>query len=514
MSDRTEPTTLPVGARLRASSDRSASSEAVTDEQAGSRLDRKWIAYVVLVLTGLSVLLAFAPGLISYDTNGTLWEGQTGFVRDWYTPFGSALFQGVFDLEFGLGSVFIVQTALVVGGLYLCLRLLLRRVPAAIGAAAICVFPPMYAQLSNLSRDSIYLGLTVLAVGLLCRAMTSLGRARGVAVGVAILAAIGAYLWRQNGIVTIIPLVAALTYAALADPSWRPPVLARMRRPRGRAGMWVVAGVVGCLAGAMVVVATQGAYRMLDVAVTHPERTIYVYDLAGISTQTDRNAFPSELPRRRPGRLGVTPPDISLPALERKFDYTNVITLYEPDGDWTRGLNRRGVAEREVGTLRDAWWGALRDEPGAYLTNRLKLLGAQIGFGRRPTDAFYGMVEPTNFGHPLAFVNGYNAARDYVETFVGPASTIALDFLWLYLLIATICLAYLWRRLGGLMMPLVVMLATAWLSVLLIAAVGMASSFRYGIVAVPLALVLLIFTATVAGARRRWGSVLLERPLT
>jgi hypothetical protein len=517
MSDRAEPATLPAGGRLRAdgtSSDRTSSTEAVTGEEAGSGLDRRWIAYVLLVFTGLGVLLAFVPGLISFDTSATLWEGQTGFVRDWYTPLGSALFQAVFDLEFGLGPVFIVQTALVVGGLYLCLRLLLRRVPAAIGAAAICAFPPMYAQLSNLSRDSVYLGLTVLSVGLLCRAMRSAGRARGVAVGLAILAAIGAYLWRQNGIVTIIPLVAALTYVALADPSWRPPLLRRIRRPRGRAGMWVVAGVVGCLVGALLVVATQFVYRMLDVAVTHPERTVYVYDLAGISTQTDRNAFPSELPRRRPRRLGVTPADISLPALERNFDYTNVITLYVPDRDWTRGLNDPRLAEREAGTLRDAWWGAVRDDPGAYLTNRLKLLGAQMGFGRRPTDAFLGMVEPTNFGHPLAFVNGYNAARDYVETFVGPDSTIALDFLWLYLLIATLCLAYLWRRLGRLMMPLVVMLATAWLSMLLIAIVGMASSFRYGIVAVPLALVLLIFTATVAGGRRRWGQALLGGPLT
>jgi hypothetical protein len=468
----------------------------------------------LLVLTGLGVLLAFAPGLISYDTNGTLWEGQTGFVRDWYTPVGSALFEAVFDLEFGLGSVFIVQTALVVAGLYLCLRLLLRRVPAAIAAAAICAFPPMYAQLSNLSRDSVYLGLTVLAVGLLCRAMTSAGRARGAAVGLAILAAIGAYLWRQNGIVTIIPLVAGLTYAALADPSWRPPVVERFRRPRGRAAMWVVAGIVGCLAGAIVVMGTQVAYRSLGVAETHPERMVYVYDLAGISTQTDRNAFPSEVPRRRPGRLGVTPPDISLPALERKFDYTNVITLYEPDGDWTRGLNDSRLAQREAETLRDAWWGALRDEPGTYLTNRLKLVGAQLGFGRRPMDALYGLVEPTNFGHPIAFVNGYDAASDYIETFVGPDSIIALDLLWPYLLIATICLAYLWRRLGRLVMPLAVMLATAWLSVAVLGAVSMASSFRYGIVAVPLALVLLILTVTVAGARRRWGSVLLERPLT
>jgi hypothetical protein len=503
----------PQGLDEKSPRDRSQSLARPGEDRARRRLDARWIAYGLLVLSVLGVVLAFAPGLISHDTNSTLWEARTGFVRDWWAPFGSLIFDAAFDLGIGLGLVFVVQTALVVAGLYLCLRLILRRVPAAFGAAVICAFPPMYAQLSNLSRDSFYIGSTLLAIGLMGRAVTSEGSSRAIAVGLALLASIGAFLWRPNAVATIVPLVTALTYLALVDPSWRPSRFARFHKPRGRTRALLAAGIVGCFAALILVAATQGSYRALGVVATHPERHIFLYDLAAISTETDRNAFPSELPRRRPGRLGVTPVNITLPALERKFDYSNAITLYGPNDNYTRGLNDPRVAEREVKTLRDGWWDALSAEPGAYLANRLKLVASQLGFDHRPTDAFYGLVEPTNWGHPIEFVNGFNAASDYVLAFVGPDSAIALDLIWPYLLIATICIAYLWRRLGRLITPLVIMVATVWLGLAVLAALAMGSSFRYAVITVPIALVLLMFSVAVAGAQRRWGEVLLERPV-
>jgi hypothetical protein len=473
-------------------------------------LDRRGWAYGSLGVAVLAVLLPFAPGLISYDTNGILWEAQTGFVRDWWTPFGAFVLGIAYDLEIGLGLVFLVQTVLVAVGLYLCLRLLLRRLPAALGTVTILVFPPMYGQLANLSRDSFYLGLTLLAFGCLCRATTSAGRARGIAVGLALVAALAAFLWRQNGIVTLVVLAAGLVFLALTDRSWRPRRLNHLREIRSGPAAGLAAGVAGCLIGVAAIGASQGSYRLADVVRTHPERSLFVFDLAGISTATDRNAFPAELPRRALKRPGVTPPDISLPALERNFDYSNVIALYFPNGDWTRGLNEPRVAKRELPILQDAWWQAVRDEPGAYLENRLKLAGSQLGFGNLPTDAYYGLLEPTNFNHPIAFVRGYQAASDYITTFSGPTATIRLDFIGPYLLIAAICLVLLWRRFPWARLQLLVMVATPWLALTLLAAISIAAGFRYMVLAVPVALMMVIFATAAATSQTRWGRALLN----
>jgi hypothetical protein len=484
-------------------------------ERVGLRLGSRGWAYGSLAVAVLGVMLAFSPGLISYDTNGVLWEAQTGFVRDWWTPFGSLLLGTANDLEIGLGPVFLAQTTLVVSGLYLCLRLLLRRVPAALGSAAICAFPPMYGQLANLSRDSMYLGFTLLAFGFLSRATVSAGRLRGFAVTLALLSAIAAFLWRQNGIVTLFAISASVVFLASTDASWRPQLLRRFRVPRASPRTCLVAGAAGCLIAGLVLGATQWTYRLLDVVPTHPERSLFVFDMAGVSTATNRNVFPGDLPRRVPGRLGVTPPDISLRALERNFDHSNVITLYAPNGDWTSGLNRPAVAEREASILKDGWWDAVSEQPGAYAANRLKLVGSQLGFGRLPTDAYYGLLEPTNFNHPMAFWQGYNAASDYVKTFSGPGATVRLDLIWPYMVMATFGLAFLWRRVeAATRVPLLVMVATPWLALAVLAAVSIAAGFRYMVLAVPVALMTAIFAAAVAGARNRWGQAILRPRLS
>jgi hypothetical protein len=484
-------------------------------DSGGGRLDGRVPGHALLLVVVLAVVGPFVPGVISYDANAMLYEGLPhATVRDWYSPAGAGLLQLTHHLGLGLDVLFIAQSALAVAGVYLCLRVLLKRVPAALFTGAVCVFPPMYDQVGELSRDTFYLGLTLLALGLLSRAQElGAGGARRAVAGLALLAAILSFLARQNGIATLVLIALALAWLVLRDPLWRPSRMAGARwteRPVLAGGGALVLAAVLCL---VVVGASRVAYSAGNVLSTHPERALQVYDLASMSTKTGTDLFPPHTKRLVPMRLGVTPPDIRLSALEANFHVNDVLSVYAPDGDWTRGLNDPNVIEPEAKALRTAWLKAIEHHPGDYATTRLALLASQLGVGHEPDPVSVGLAEPTNFGHTIAFQSGFNAADDYIGFFVGSDSTIALDWIWTYLLVLTLAAWFLRRRLRAAALPLTLLARTMWLTILVFAFTAPASSLRYVILAVPGALILGVLAIVVACAGQPWArALLLARP--
>jgi hypothetical protein len=451
------------------------------------------LAAAVLALASAIILVPFWPGLISYDANSTIYEAEVGPVRDWWSPFLSVLWRGML-LVADTWLLFVVQTLLVVVGVFLCTRLVLRRVPAAIAALLICVYPPLYAQLSGPSRDGYYLGFTLLSLGFLCMAVKDWRR--GLSVVLSITFAILSSLCRQNAAATVLLLGSALAVLACRDVTWRPSRWRDSpRRPPAILGV-----VVCCLAVLALFGGTRAAFSALGVVETRPERQIFIYDLAAMSVELDDDLFPSELDRRP---HGVVPLDDSLETLERTFRTQNVLSLY-PDGNWNLGdLHDEQLSGSESSVLREAWWDAVRSQPDAYAAIRGRLLLTQLGFGDRPTDGYLGLAEPTNFGRPPVLSRGYLAASDYIDAFVGPSAAVPLDVTWPYLIGGLALLPVLFRSgYRSLRLPAVVMVLVVLFNLATLAVSAMSATWRYTSVSVPIFLVMLVMSIAVVARRR------------
>lgn len=472
--------------------------------------DSRVAAALPALFAAFAVHYPFAPGLISADTNAILYEAQSGHFRDWYTPLGSGVFWLADHLGISHSILFWIQTLLVVGALYLLLRPPLRRLYAGIAAAVICLFPPLYAQLSNLSRDSFALAFTLLALGLLRHAITLRGVGRWACMALAIVSAVVAGLWRQNALLVVVGVVGAVVSLALLNGSLAPWL---SRRRNGAASRWrprLVALVAGCIFGAGVFFGSQAVYKASGVLETYPQRQLWVFDLAGISVRTNHNVFPSSLPRVVPNRPGVVPPNISEANLKRLYNPTNVLTLY-PGGNWAIGLNNPKLDQRQESELFGPWLRSVLASPGSYLIDRLDMLSSQLGLTRRPVDAFDGLMQSANYGYPLEHPGDYRTAQSYLNIFVGPNSTIPLDVAWPYLLLATVSLIVIRKRVAkeeAVLLSWLVVITWAW--VLVFGVVGVASSFRYSVLVVPVGLVLMVWAGSCTLRSRRRDSGLVE----
>ena len=449
-----------------------------------------------MAATAFAVWLVFWPGIITPDSNQTIYQAETGLITDWWTPIGAALLHGWTKLGLGIGSVYGVGVISVVLGTYLCARFALRRVPAAVVTLIICLFPPIYGELSGISRDVFFLGFALLGFGLLGRLVRDNGRSRHAQVwlaGAALACELFAFLCRQNGIACVFAVLLGLALW------WRSgPTRTKLTR-RQTLGATAVAGVASAVLG----LATFPVYGLVGVRSVHAERFLYTYDLASISVLSHHDRFPAEV-RPNPPLGWVSPRNATLGSLDRLFNAGNAITLYPNNAAGGIDFVSTRIASREASVLRRAWLSAVSAEPLDYAWGRLRLLAIQLGLWEHPTDAYIPLTAPRNFGHPLQFSGNYLAASTVLADFVGPNAWISLDLPWTWLVLMLIVMVALARRLERL----------AWFATLLPVAVitnygillfvAVAAGFRYISVEVPATLLLVVYLlAALAAAHNR-----------
>jgi hypothetical protein len=458
---------------------------------------------VALASTGLACLFAWVawwPGLLQSDAYQTVIQADLKLWIDWWTPVGAMILHRLNEMEIGFGPIYAVAVAFVVAGIYLCLRVVFVRGASGLMTLAICAFPPMYAQLSTLSRETFWLGLSLLSFGLLGRALRpgEPDRRAWLLVALSLLCAIGAFLARQNGLTVVFAVVFVLALHALSGAAQRDSGRRLVRAIRRSVPRVIVAVAAAAAATILVFGVTKLIYGATGVRGVHSERVTYVYDLASISVLTGRNQFPPAL--RRLPRSRVTPARFDAATLKRRFDYRNVVFVY-PD-NWAGEIAHADdlLAARENPILRDAWLQAIEEEPLAYAWTRLKLTLGQLGVIARPGDAYFGndfgppIVDPaSNFGHPIEFSNGYRVASDYIAPFVGSGSVIPLDLPWIYLVLATALAVVVLRRLRVAWAIVLAMIGAVWLNLIGLALTAMAVSARYTTIAIPVALILVCF---------------------
>ncbi|MDA8047331.1 MAG: hypothetical protein M0Z30_19185 [Actinomycetota bacterium] len=433
------------------------------------------------MLAEVAVCGPFWPGIVQWDNAEILAEAHHGPIVDWWTALGTLAIRGWFDLGLGQGALWALLVAATIVGLFGCLRMVLRPPQAAVAALAVTVFPPVYGQLSSLSRDTAFLAFSLLAFAALGvvvrRGATRRGRWLTVAMACSVLATVS----RQNGLVdvTVVVLFGGLHGRTI---SWR-----RVAASGG-------AGLVAALAGFGLISAAGSA---LGARALHPERATYVYDLAALSVSTGRDLFPqAQLRQLGPG--GQAPPDVSLPTLRARFASFNLTTVTSGAAlDYTNVA----LAEREDAILRAAWEKAVTGHPAAYLAERARLTLDLVGLGNRGPDAGgYGgdfAYQPptfvTNFGDPLTFPFAASVAGDVMGWFIGPGALLPLDLLWTYLVAGVAATVVLWRRRQSSRVWAVCLLSGLLLNLVVLFFTSMAAGYRYANAIPPVVVLLVLF---------------------
>ena len=424
--------------------------------------DSATIAGLVLLFGVCLVFIAFWPGVIFGDNAQIVWEARHHIALDWWTGVGTLALQGWFNAGLGTSLLWALTVTLTVVGLFGCLRLAFRRVPAACVTASICVWPTSLTQLSALSRDSMFVGFTLLAFASVAMVIRNGGRHRRAWYAVAFVCASLATMSRQNGLA----IVFAITL-------WW--IVGGRLRTRRRVALGSTVALIASLAvytGLHMIGAANG------VRTVHPERATYVYDLASISTITGHDYFPQkQLAALPPG--GVTQRDLSEATLRRNFKIQAVSSLGAVPRASKLQIANASVAARETKILRHAWMTAIVQQPIAYAWDRIRLMASRIGI------------------LPHVKIVGYDAPPPFESE-------------WIYLIALALAAVYLRRRraIASRLVSVMVLALVANEAVLFFATMG--SAFRYAFLTPLIAFMTVAYAAGVWLQERNRGAGILE----
>jgi hypothetical protein len=324
-----------------------------------------------IVAAAWALFVAYAwPGIMTWDSINQLTQARTGNYGNWHPPLMAWMWSLLDGIVAGPALMLVLQTALFAIGLYALFRRYYAPRTAAIVAACVFLFPPVFAPLSGIWKDALMAGL------LLCGAagLASPGRrahaAAWLAFGIA-----GAL--RHNAPLLIVPLTAMIAPYAPAWPVWR-------RRALG-AGL----GIAACAAGIVV-----------DRALTRIEEypfanMIALADTAGVITAAPPlddaevrtmlegiqvapvTGLQQRIRELNPARIGC---EITL-ADKRVFEW--ITTAPQADA-WVA-----------------AWRSAIADHPGAYLAFRWRVFRGALGLTGSRAPPFVTVLDenPTYLGY-------------------------------------------------------------------------------------------------------------------
>jgi hypothetical protein len=454
-------------------------------------LDSLTLTGALLALAAGLVMMAFWPGIIHFDTAWMIRDAHRGVALDWWSGIGTRMLGVWFALGLGIPPLWVAIVVINLLGLYGCLRLVLPRVAAAGVTLALVVFPPIYGQLASVSRDSAYVGFSLLAFAALARIMRTDGQHRRVLLAAAVACALIAAICRQNALAVLFGVV--IFVLLHGHPVTRRRVIA--------------AGLTASAAAALAYGGVVLGGSLWGVRAVHPERTTYEYDLEALSAAAGRDLFPErQLARLPPG--AVTPPQLTEAAIRRGFQVwgINAVLLAHVD------LHNTKLAREENGLLRTAWIKAVEADPLAYLRERTNLYLAMLGISGQPRDppaGFYfdygPLDQPDNYGHPLAFPVRYQEDTNLLALFVGNQAVLALDLPIVYLALLAVSLAYLWRRGAREALLAASMAAVAGMNQLILFFASMAAGSRYECLETDLGLLVAVVAVTVVLRRRASG---------
>jgi hypothetical protein len=403
-------------------------------------------AVSALVAAGyVLTLLIFYPGIMTYDAQfvyGFITDGRLG---DWQSPVMTALWAAIDPVAPGSASMFLlIATTYWLGFGVVALRLASRDSWYALLPLILALSPPAFVFVGVIWRDVLFACVWLLAAGIAYAMARSRAALRLPAQALALgLCAFGVLL-RPNALIAAPILAATIVWPA------------RINLTRG--AILCVPVLLGCFALTQFVY-----YDVLGAKHRHPEQSLMVFDLGGITHFTKQNQFPASWSAEETALLlgGCYEPTV-----------WDIYWLREPCAFVMRKLEHE---EHVFGTpvITQAWVTAILHNPLAYLRHRVAFMWNFLA-GDNPAMWLVDIAQPSQ---PLFPDRAAFAALVWLHDALKPTPLFRVGT-WLLLCLATCRLA--WRRRdtpeGAFAMGVC---GSAGVYVLSFLAVGVASDFRY-----------------------------------
>jgi hypothetical protein len=395
-------------------------------------------------------LVIFYPGIMTYDAKFVYEDIGKGVVGDWQSPVMVALWRVIDPIAPGAGSMFLlIATGYWLGFGILAFALARRSTAAALLLLLLALTPPAFVFVGIIWRDVLFAICWLLAATTVFAVVEADARFRIPIQGLALALCAFGVLLRPNALIA-----APILCAYLVWPS---------RLSLKRTVILFIPAMVALFALVQVVY-----YGMLGATRQHPLQTIMVFDLGGISHFTKQNQFP----------VNWSEPETAL-LLNGCYQPTqwDIYWRLEPCDFVMRRI------EREQGlfgtpAITEAWANAVLHHPLAYLQHRAAFMWNFLS-GDNLTMWLADVEHPTENVFPdrasfSALVSLHNALKPTPLFRVGT-----------WLLVCVVACALAWRRRetpeGAFVLGAC---GSAALYVLNFGAVGVASDFRYGYLAV------------------------------
>ncbi len=364
---------------------------------------------------GWLLLLGYAyPGTLTFDSLDQLVQARTGIYRDDHPPAMAALWRLVEHVIAGPFGMLALQSLAFAIGLYLIFRRTFAARGAAIAAVALLLFPPVFAPLTAIWKDSLMAGFLVLGIGALLRTT------RGWSVLGAVAIAIAAAMRLNAAAATLAPMVLLFTWGWVG---WKRYVLAT--------AVWIatVAAAFG-LNGAL---ADRQAYGW--------HTTLALYDIVGTLANTEEPIPDPTLVELLDGSKLLVQHDIQ-PTARQIYDPRNFISsVTDPEhAFWHFSLrNDKPVLEPFRTAISRTWTYLVTHEPRAYLAHRLITMNLLLDNG--VAMPWRGEAQ-TELRASLGVSNGASSAQLAVyRKLVKFGRRTHLFSPWIYLITALILLA-------------------------------------------------------------------------
>jgi hypothetical protein len=343
------------------------------------RLARPSLLLFVAALLAIACLAAFWPGVATYDTISQYTQATTASYDDWHPPVMARLWAVLLGAGLaGTEPMLVLQWGLLWAGIGLVAAALARSgAPrAAIATLAIPLFPVSASWMVCVLKDCQLIGALVAACGLVAWGRLGPGRMRPWTIALTVALLGYAALLRANAVFSVIPL-------AFGWIGW-----GGVRRLWARALLLVVA----CLA----VIAASGAidHRLLGAEHSHVERTLPVFDMAGIAHHAHLATLPG------------LPPAIWADA-EARHCYTPFFwdSLGDPKKCGRIATMLAFDRDEDAPSIEGQWIGLVVAHPLAYALHRLAHLNATLRLvapadERLATGPATSLASPAAIGQP------------------------------------------------------------------------------------------------------------------
>jgi hypothetical protein len=375
------------------------------------------LAPAALLATAWGLFVAYSwPGFMTWDSVNQLLQARSGHYGNWHPPIMARLWSVLDAIVAGPALMLVLQTSLFVVGLHGVIRRYAAPMRAAVVATVVFLFPPVFAPLSVIWKDSLMAAILLCAVA----GLTSAARVPRLLAWLALMVVAAL---RHNAPILIVPITTMIVPYAARWSIWR-------RRALG-ASLGIAVSIAGML--------VSWALARVD---EHPfANMIAMSDLAAVITISE----PMSDAEVRALVDGV--PLVGAPGIQARLR-----ALGAEDGDYvTLALGDQRVfdlvtTDAQSSAIVHAWRRAIAEHPRTYLAHRARLLLNVLGFTRtRSLPYVTPLSEDRRVVGYAGEARSYSSAQRAVARVLRRISRNIIFWPMLYVVLGIGLLVILWR---------------------------------------------------------------------